>query len=55
MSIDTTFLRRCIGTLELALKELGRRSDAGDVIYDIYRAACVKEFENWCWSRAASY
>lgn len=45
MSIDTTFLRRCIQTLELALDELGRRSDAGDVIYDIYRAACVKEFE----------
>ena len=45
MSIDTTFLRRCIQTLELALDELGRRTDAGDVIYDIYRAACVKEFE----------
>ena len=45
MNIDTTFLRRCIRTLELALAELGRHSDAGDVIYDIYRAACVKEFE----------
>ena len=45
MSIDTTFLRRCIRTLELALDELGRRSGTDDVIYDIYRAACVKEFE----------
>ena len=45
MSIDTTFLRRCIQTLELALDELGRRTKADDVIYDIYRAACVKEFE----------
>ena len=45
MSIDTTFLRRCIQTLELALDELGRRIEADDVIYDIYRAACVKEFE----------
>ena len=45
MSIDTTFLRRCIGTLELALDELGRRTEADDIIYDIYRAACVKECE----------
>ena len=44
MSIDTTFLRRCIGTLELALENL-KRADADDVMYDIYRAACVKEFE----------
>ena len=44
MSIDTTFLRRCLRTLERALDELGR-SEAGDVAYDIYRAACVKEFE----------
>lgn len=45
MSIDTTFLRRCVRTLELALDELGRRTEADDVIYDIYRAARVKEFE----------
>lgn len=45
MSIDTTFLRRCIQTLERALDELGRCSEADTVMYDIFRAACVKEFE----------
>ena len=45
MNIDTTFLRRCVRTLELALDELGRLSETEDVLYDIYRAACVKEFE----------
>ena len=44
MSIDTTFLRRCLATLELAMENL-KRPDADDIIYDIYRAACVKEFE----------
>lgn len=44
MSIDTTFLRRCIRTLELALSKL-RGGPADDFVYDIYRAACVKEFE----------
>ena len=44
MSIDTTFLRRCIRTLELALSALGDRQ-TDDFVYDIYRAACVKEFE----------
>ena len=45
MSIDTTFLRRCIGALELALGEIGEHQEADDFLYDIYRAACVKEFE----------
>ena len=45
MSIDTTFLRRCIQTLERALDEIAGQSDTDDVLYDIYRAACVKEFE----------
>ena len=44
MSIDTTFLRRCIATLELALEHLKRAGEA-DIIYDLHRAACVKEFE----------
>ena len=44
MSIDTTFLRRCILTLELALSKL-RGGQTDDFVYDIYRAACVKEFE----------
>ena len=45
MSIDTTFLRRCIASLERALQEIGELEDSEDVLYDIYRAACVKEFE----------
>ena len=45
MSIDTTFLRRCIGTLETAFGEIGKLRDADDFVYDIYRAACVKEYE----------
>ena len=42
--IDTTFLRRCIDSLERALEQLDR-PDLDDIMYDIYRAACVKEFE----------
>ena len=45
MRIDTVFLRRCIQALELALAEAGQRQEANDFLYDIYRAACVKEFE----------
>ena len=45
MSIDTDFLRRCIRTLELALNEIRDRREGDDVLYDVYRAACVKEFE----------
>ena len=45
MSIDTTFLRRCIGTLELAYREISRLKEQEEFTYDIYRAACVKEFE----------
>ena len=44
MSIDTTFLRRCIRTLELVLSKL-RGGQTDDFVYDIYRAACIKEFE----------
>ena len=45
MSIDTTFLRRCIASLERAVLEIERLDDSEDVLYDIYRAACVKQFE----------
>ena len=45
MYIDTTFLRRCIGSLEFVFAEISKRSQADDVTQDIYRAACVKEFE----------
>ena len=45
MSIDTTFLRRCIASLERAVEGIERHEPGDDVMYDIYRAACVKEFE----------
>lgn len=43
-SIDATFLRRCLRTLEHALTAL-RASDPEAIEYDVFRAACVKEFE----------
>ena len=50
MNIDTIFLRRCIGALERALNEISKHKETehketDDFAYDIYRAACVKEFE----------
>lgn len=45
MNIDTTFLRRCIGALEIAFEEIVEHREAQDFAYEIYRAACVKEFE----------
>ena len=45
MNIDTAFLRRCIRTLELALREIGEHQGVNEFLYDVYRAACVKEFE----------
>ena len=44
MSSNTDFLRRCLDTLEHAVGEL-KRNGPDDIAYDIYRAACVKEFE----------
>ena len=44
MNINTDHLNRCIGTLRVAWEGL-RECDPGDVLYEIYRAACVKEFE----------
>ena len=43
--IDTTYLRRCIETLKQALAALRSQGSEDDILYDIYRAACVKEFE----------
>ena len=45
MSIDTAFLRRCIQTLELVLNEIDKQKQTDVGIDDLYRAACVKEFE----------
>lgn len=45
MSVDTSFLRRCIASLERALQEIEGLADSEDILYGVYRAACVKEFE----------
>ena len=45
MSIDTNFLHRCIRTLDRAVGEIDKHRESDDFLYDIYRAACVKEFE----------
>ncbi len=45
MNIDTFFLRRCISSLERGIQEIERHEGGDDVLHDLYRAACVKEFE----------
>ncbi len=44
MAISTEYIRHCIQTLKTAWDGHGRY-EAGDVMYEIYREACVKEFE----------
>ena len=44
MAINTTYLTQHIDTLDAASNQLQRR-DPADALYDIFRAASVKEFE----------
>ena len=44
MALSTEYLDRCIVTLESALQRLSDHQP-DEIAYDIYRAACVKEFE----------
>lgn len=44
MKIDTAYYERCIKTLEKA-HTLLLKADREDIDYDMYRSACVKEFE----------
>ena len=44
MTINTDFLDRCIETLEAAFEQL-QQHERGDILYDVLRAVCVKEFE----------
>ena len=44
MRLNTEFLDRCIQTLAEALRELATR-DLEDLMHDMMRAACVKQFE----------
>ncbi len=42
--LNLDYFVRCIATLERAFNALNEQPDDSD-LYDIYRAACVKEFE----------
>ena len=42
--MDTTFFNRCIMTLDKAYDML-RKSEQDSIEYEMYRSACVKEFE----------
>ncbi len=43
--MDTTFLRRCLDTLERSFGEIGDHRPEDGFLYDVHRAACVKKFE----------
>ena len=45
MNNDITFLYRCINSLERAVYGIDQLDDNDIVMHDIFRAACVKEFE----------
>ena len=42
--INTEYLKRCIEVLEISYMQMKQQSPE-NIKYDIYRAACVKEFE----------
>jgi len=44
MIIDTTYYERCISTLQKAYTML-KKENAGNIEYEMYRSACIKEFE----------
>lgn len=45
MKVDTAFQRRCFRTMEMAREKIEELGEEEDVGHDLYRAACVKEFE----------
>ena len=44
MKIETAFLERCISTLDKA-QTLLKQADPANIDFDMYRSACIKEFE----------
>lgn len=44
MKIDTVYYERCISTLEKAFMLL-QKANPENIDYDMYRSACIKEFE----------
>ena len=45
MRLNTDYFVRCVETLERAFNCLNELQNPEDDLYDIYRSACVKEFE----------
>lgn len=45
MRLNTDYFVRCVETLERAFNCLNELQDRENDLYDIYRSACVKEFE----------
>lgn len=43
-NLDTAYYERCIQTLQNAYEMLGKEKP-GSIFYEIYRSACIKEFE----------
>ena len=44
MMIDTAYLERCINTLDKA-QDLLKKSEPETIDHDMYRSACIKEYE----------
>ncbi len=44
MRLNTDFVERCLRSLIASMEQLSTK-EPDDVFYDIFRAACVKEFE----------
>ena len=44
MKLDVEHFERCINTIEKAY-ELLKQTDKSEIYFDLYRSACVKEFE----------
>lgn len=44
MALDTSFLQRCLSALKISLEHLNKTEET-EIAYDMYRSACVKEFE----------
>ncbi|KHD11758.1 hypothetical protein PN36_21165 [Candidatus Thiomargarita nelsonii] len=54
MTINVDYLNLCIQTLEGAFVQL-QQIEPGEIAYNIYRAACVKEFEINIFRHAAKH
>ena len=44
MTLDTTYYNRCVQTLEMGYSLL-LKADSANIDFDMYRSACIKEFE----------